>query len=596
VRIPLTPKEATNGMRNALRGTAKPKENTRKYRQMRQRRIFPFTLVASFAALVGVASCVGTIGDGGSGNSATLGSGGVGADAAVDGAAQQCGAPSPGAAPLRRLTQSEYNGTVRDLLGDQTGVANTFPPDQKIGDFTNTAVALTVPPLLAQAYQSAAEQLAGTAVKNLTTFVGCDPATTGEDACAQQFITTFGKRAYRRPLGSDEQTALFAVYQANRSGADFTNGIQAVVEAMLQSAAFLYRVEFGDPKQMTGSVLPLTPYEMASRLSYFMWGSMPDAALFAAADAGQLATKEQIAAQARRMIQDAKSHPAVEQFYTEWLTLNQVTGIAKDPTTYPEFTPTLQSSMLKETLAFIDWVMWQSDARMKTMLTSPVSFLNAELAAVYGVSGVTGTALQQVNLDPTQRSGLLTQLALMTVLGKADRSSPVLRGKFVRERLLCQPISPPPANIVITPPTITPGVSTRQMFSMHDKVEPCHSCHTLMDPIGFGLENYDGVGKWRTVDQGQPVDPSGTMSASDVDGPFNGAVALASKLAQSREVSDCVVTEWFRYSLGRGETADDACTMANLKQAFATANFNIQELLVALTQSDAFRFRQQVTP
>jgi hypothetical protein len=424
----------------------------------------------------------------------------------------------------------------------------------------------------------------------------CDPATAGEDGCAQQFVGSFGKRAYRRPLTTDEQSALFALYQTNRAGADFTNGIQAVVEGILQSAPFLYRVEFGDKAQLKGTILPLTSYEMASRLSYFLWGSMPDDALFAAANSGELANKDQVATQARRLLQDQKARPAVAEFYTQWLTLDQVTGIAKDTKTYPAFTPTLKSAMQRETLAFIDWVMWQSDARMQTMLTSPVSFINAELASVYGVSGVTGTALQKVNLDPSQRAGLMTQLAIMTVLGKPDRSSPVLRGKFVRERLLCQPISPPPANIVITPPQITPGVSTRQMFAMHDKVEPCKSCHTLMDPIGFGLENYDGVGKWRTVDQGQPVDASGTMSASDVDGPFNGAVELAGKLAKSQEMNDCVATEWFRYAFGRGETADDACTMASLKQSFASAGFNIQELLAAIAQADAFRFRPEVTP
>jgi hypothetical protein len=581
-----------------MRGSAQavPKGKTRDLEQMRQRRIIPIDIASSFAALVAAASCVGSIGDGaGAGSAGALG---VGGDAALgDGPASvECATISPGQAPLRRLTQSEYNGTVRDLLGDQTGPADSFPPDQKIGDFTNTAVALTVPPLLAQAYQSAAEQLAGSAVKNFSTLVACNPAMAGEDACAQQFITTFGKRAYRRALTSDEQTGLFGLYQSNRSGADFSNGIQAVIEAMLQSAPFLYRVEFGDATQPNGTGLPLTSYEMASRLSYFLWGSMPDDALFAAADGGQLATKDQLATQARRMIMDMKARSSVEQFYTQWLTLGQVAGIAKDKTTYPEFTPTLQSAMQAETTAFIDWVMWQSDAKMQTMLTAPVSFLNAELAGLYGVSGVTGTALQKVDLDPTQRAGLLTQPALMTVLGKADRSSPVLRGKFVRERLLCQPISPPPSNIVITPPQLTPGVTTRQMFSMHDKVEPCKSCHTLMDPIGFGLENYDGVGKWRTVDQGQAVDATGTMSASDVDGTFNGAVELAKKLAQSQEVNDCVVTEWFRYAFGRGESADDACTMANLKQSFVAAGFNIQELLVAMTQSDAFRFRLAVTP
>jgi hypothetical protein len=569
---------------------------------MRRGRILPLEIVASLAAMVGASSCIGEIGDGG----ATLGDGGVtvgngpdpqgapGSGAGTGG--PSCTVPSPGLAPLRRLTQSEYNNTVRDLLGDPTRPADAFPPDQQVGDFTNTAVALTVPPLLAQAYQSAAEQLAGVAVKNLSTLVPCDPTKTGEDACAQQFVAAFGKRAYRRPLTPQELDGLFALYQTNRSGADFANGIQAIVEAILQSASFLYRIEFGDVAQPMGRAVPLTSYEMASRLSYFLWGSMPDGVLFAAADAGQFATKEQLAAQARRMLKDPRARPAVQQFYTEWLTLDRVAGAVKDPTTYPQFTATLQSAMQKETLAFIDWVIWQSDARMQTMLTAPVSFLNAELATLYGVTGVTGTALQQVKLDPTQRAGLLTQPALMTVLGKPDRSSPVVRGKFVRERILCQTVSPPPANIVITPPHVTPGVSTRQTFSEHDKVPACKGCHALMDPIGFGFENFDGIGKWRTVDQGQPVDASGTLSSSDVDGPFHGVVELANKLAQSQEASDCVVTEWFRYAFARGETPDDACTMASLKRAFASASFDIRELLVGVTQTDAFRYRPEVIP
>jgi hypothetical protein len=557
-------------------------------------RIFPANNATALGALVAAVSCVGAIGDGATGGAGA--SANADADAAAGAPRAQCAVLSPGPAPLRRLTQSEYNATVRDLLGDSTQPADAFPPDQKIGDFTNTAVALNVPPLLAQAYQSAAEQLAATAVMDLKSLMGCDPASAGEDTCANQFIGGFGKRAYRRPLAVDEQAALFGVYQSNRSGATFGNGIQAVLEAVLQSAPFLYRVEFGDSVQAAGNAVPLTAYEMASRLSYFIWGSMPDHALFDAADAGQLATKAQLAEQARRMLQDPKARASVEQFYTQWLTLKEVTEVAKDATTYPEFTPTLQAAMQQETIAFIDWVIWQSDATMQTMLTAPVSFLNAELAGLYGVAGVTGTTLQKVDLDPSQRAGLLTQPALMSVLGKPDRSSPVLRGKFVRERLLCQTISPPPSNIVITPPQATPGVSTRQMFSMHDKVEPCKSCHTLMDPIGFGMENYDGVGKWRTIDQGQPVDPSGALTASDVDGPFRGAVELAHNLAQSREVSDCVVTEWFRYALGRGETVEDACTMADLKASFASAAFNIQELLVAITQTDAFRFRPEVKP
>jgi hypothetical protein len=323
---------------------------------------------------------------------------------------------------------------------------------------------------------------------------------------------------------------------------------------------------------------------------------MPDDALFAAAAADALQTPQQVADQANRMLADPKAHPAITQFFSEWLGVDEIDNAPKDPTTYADYTPQVRDAMQAETAAFADWVMWQSDAKLGTLLTAPVSFVNESLATIYGITGVTGTALQQVQLDPTQRAGVLTQAAVMTVLGKADRSSPVLRGKFVREKLLCQQVAPPPQNIVITPPPIMPGVSTREMFTMHSQVQPCKGCHTLMDPIGFGFENYDGIGQWRSVDQGQPVDASGSLSGSDVDGAFGGAVDLAHKLAQSSEVRDCVATEWFRYAMGRGESTDDACSLQSLKQSFTASQSDMRQLLVAVTQTAAFRYRQEVTP
>jgi hypothetical protein len=551
----------------------------------------PLRIVLPGVAIAGaIAACVGSIGD------AAPGTSGNGAVVGASTTQSVCGALSPGATPLRRLTQAEYNNTVRDLLGDSSSPANAFPPDQRQGDFSNTAVALTVSPLLAQSYETAAETLATTAMGHLATLVACDTTTTGEEACAAQFVSTFGKRAFRRPLTADEQSGFMALYETNRSAADYNNGIQSVVEAFLQSAPFLYRPEFGTQNQAVGTVVPLTSYEMASRLSYFLWGSMPDDALFAAADANALTTAEEVAAQATRLLADPKAHPAIGQFFSEWLGVDQIDGASKDPTTYPSYTPQVRDAMQQETLAFTDWVMWGSDAKLQTLLTAPVSFVNASLAPLYGMSNITGATLQQVQLDPTQRAGIVTQPGVMTVLAKADRSSPVLRGKFVREKMFCQLVSPPPQNIVITPPTITPGVSTREMFTMHSAVQPCKGCHTLMDPIGFGFENYDGIGQWRTTDQGQPVDASGTLTATDSDGTFNGAVDLAHKLAESPDVRDCVATEWFRYAMGRGEASDDACALQSLKDSFATSQSNMNQLLVAVTQMVTFRYRQEVMP
>jgi len=505
-----------------------------------------------------------------------------------------CAKVSPGPAPLRRLTQTQYNNTIRDLLGDASKPADSFPPDQKLGDFTNTAVALTVPPLLASGYEQAAETLAAAALKNKS-FLPCDPVKAGEDACAKQLIATFGKRAFRRPVAQDEADALFALYTTNRAGADFTNGATAVVEAILQSALFLYLPEFGQAASAQDGAVPLTSYEMASRLSYLFWQSMPDDALFAAADSDALKTPEQVAAQARRMLADPKAKTALHDFFAQWLRVRDLEGSTKDPMTYPDFTPQMRASMEAETLAFVDWVLWEGGGKVETLLTAPLSFVDANTAKLYGLTSTSNVPVK-TQLDPTQRAGILTQPSIMAALGKPDRSSPVVRGKFVRERFLCQPVSPPPQNIVITPPKITPGVSTREMFSEHSKVEPCKSCHVLMDPIGFGFEEFDGIGRFRTVDQGQKVDATGTLAYSDVDGDFNGAVELAKKLAQSQEVRDCVALEWFRYASGRGDTDQDACSLSTMKSAFKDAQFDIRELLVAITQTYAFRYRPQVTP
>jgi hypothetical protein len=323
---------------------------------------------------------------------------------------------------------------------------------------------------------------------------------------------------------------------------------------------------------------------------------MPDDTLIAAADADQLQTADQVAAQANRMLSDAKAHPAIGQFFSEWLGVDQIASSPKDPSTYASYTPDVTAAMQAETAAFADWVMYQSDAKLGTLLTAPTAFVNQTLAPFYGVTGVSGSTMQQTAVDPTQRAGVITEPGVMATLAKPDRSSPVLRGKFIREKFFCQTVSPPPQNIVITPPAIMPGVSTREMFEMHATVQPCKGCHTLMDPIGFGFENYDGVGQWRTTDQGQMVLATGTLTGTDVDGTFDGAVDLAKRLAGSGAVRDCLATEWFRWAMGRGESPDDMCSLGSLKDSFASSQADMHKLLVAVTQTTAFRYRNEVTP
>ncbi|HVU49591.1 MAG TPA: DUF1592 domain-containing protein [Polyangia bacterium] len=503
--------------------------------------------------------------------------------------------PNPGRSPLRRLNLSEYAATVKDLLGVDTTVTNTFPPDQLLATqgagFTNNADALVVTALLANAYMTAAEQFATAAVMDLSSLLPCDQTKVGEDACAQQFIADFGRRAFRRTLSADEKTQYFNLYTTGKTGAAFADGISLALEGFLQSPSFLYRVEKGAPASPTDEVAPVTSFEMATRLSYFLWGTTPDKTLLDVAEADQLQTPDQISAQVTRLMGDPRAHDAVTKFHTEWLNLAVIPTLDKDKALFPEWTPAIALDLFNEAETFVDKTFW-GDAKSDAFFASSGSYANAELATFYGLPAPSGAGFQPVSFDPTQRRGLLTMGGILAANAKENQTSPVLRGKFVREQLLCQTLPPPPANLVIMPPQVTPGTTTRQRFAMHETQALCASCHTLMDGMGVGFENYDPLGRWRTTDQGLPIDASGTIvGTADLNGMFDGVVDLAGKFAQSEEARQCLVTQWFRFANGRAEVADDACTLQRLYQGFEDSAHDMRDLVTKLAVSDAFRYR-----
>ena len=535
----------------------------------------------------GAASCVGNLGDG------------AGIDAndpaktplVCDGASIH-----PGDSPARRMTRFEYDNTVRDLLGDTTAPSAAFPADEVSGIFNNQADTLVVTQLLAEGYMSAAESVAGHAVKQLDTLVGCDPKAKSEQACGSQFIESFGKRAFRRPLDADSRALLTDVFTKALSMWDYATAIRLVIETALQSPRFVFRVEFGMPNPTSAGVVQLDDYEVASRLSYLLWGSLPDEELMKAADAKALSTSEQISAQATRMLADPKARDVIENFHEQWLGLPKLDTLDKDTKAYPTYTPALKTTWRQETMAFVDDVVLHGDGDLGTLLSAPYTMMNADTAAYYGIKdGPTGTAFERVELDPKQRAGLLTQPSLLALNAHVDQTSPVHRGKFVRERLLCEPISPPPPNVKAVPPAVDPNATTRERFSQHSNDVSCSGCHKLMDPIGFGFEGYDAIGHYRTTEGNLPLDTSGEVIGSkDANGKFNGAVELADRLATSEEVRACVVTQWFNYGHGRTTTTEDTCTIKELQTTFAAANYDVKALLIGLTQTDAFRYRKPV--
>ncbi len=540
-------------------------------------------------ALLGAAllcGCSGIIGSGGGGS----------ADDAV--AKKLCVVDTP----IRRLTRFEYNNTVRDLLGDDTNPADALPPEEEVAGFNNQAGALTTSDLLVEQYANVAETVSARAVTNIEALMdGCDPVSQGGDGCALSFIERWGQRAYRRPLVQEEIDRLKGVFDwavADPDLGTFEDGIQMVIEVVLQSPFFLYRPEYGSDTPIEGDVVPFTSWEMATKLSYMFWNSMPDDPLFEAAANDALVTREQIAAQARRMLEDGRAKDTIRNFHRQWLLLTELENVTKDTSIYPAFNASLRPLWEEEIQTFIEQVILEGDGTLETLLTGDYSFMNEELANFYGndvIDPVTGTEFRRVQLDPTRRSGLLTSAALMATHANLNQSSPVFRGKFVREQLMCNTLPLPPNDLVIEPPELDPTKTTKEQFEEIGADPACASCHSLMNPIGFIFEHYDGVGQWRDQQNGKDIDAVGeVVQTDDLDGTYDGAIELAQALATSTQVQECVSSQWFRFSYNRSVTPEDSCSLDQINETFVASNFNVRELLVALTQTNAFLYRRAV--
>jgi hypothetical protein len=279
-------------------------------------------------------------------------------------------------------------------------------------------------------------------------------------------------------------------------------------------------------------------------------------------------------------------------FAGQWLQLGKLAEADKDVTVYKQFKPELLTLFQRETETFVASV-WKADAKLTTLLTAPYTYVNGPLAQFYGMTGVSGDAFQKMPTEAGRRAGVLTQASLLAANAGPDQSSPVHRGVFVREQVFCTDLPPPPPEVNANPPALDANQTTAQRFAAHRLDPKCAGCHDLIDPIGLGFENFDGIGAWRTTEGGKMVDAHGHIAGTDVEGPFNGALELADRLARSKDASACMVTHWFRFGNGRDRTADDACTMETLSTAFQSSGGSIRSLLLALVQSDAFVFRSK---
>jgi hypothetical protein len=542
-------------------------------------------------------ACVGTVDGPGRGDPPPVAGArpgaGPSAGAGIAGGAG-CQELAPRVTAIRRLTAEEYANTLRDLLGEgQRLGAVSLPKDEGGDDVFADPRTLIVTPMWAASAMDAAEAAARVAVGKMTGLAPCNPAG-DEQACARQLAVSLGKRAFRRPLAPVEVDGLMKVYAVGASGGGHSRGVEVLVRAILQSPSFLYRVELGQKNGSAGTAVRLSPYEVAARLSYLLWGTTPDEALLAAADQGGLATGDQVAAQARRLLGDARAQERLAAFHGKWLGIDGLDEVAKDPRKYPQFDDGLAAAMRQELALFLGDVLWKGDGRLESLFSARFTYVNPALAALYGVTPPPAGSMSRVDLDPAQRAGILTNAGLITAHTFADESEPVHRGKFVRERLLCTTPPDPPPDLMVMPPTPRPGLSIRERLAEHSKVPSCQACHQMMDPIGFGFEAYDGLGRFRTSEGGKPIDDGGALTmTSDVDGPFRGVIELGQRLATSKQVRQCLVDTAFRYAHGP-DAGGDACVQQKLTAAFDGARHDIRELIVAITRTDGFRYRRAI--
>jgi hypothetical protein len=445
-------------------------------------------------------------------------------------------------------------------------------------------------------YQRASELVASTVVGNASTLAQIAPCAQGADprGCATSFLQGFGTKIYRAPVDATDLPRHLALYDAGALNGGYTHGIQLLLQGMLQSSRFLYRVELGTAAAVGPKAIKLSGYELAARLSYGLWNTTPDDTLIAAATAGSIATAADVASQLQRMIKDPRGATMVPHFLSSWIQLPGLGGLAKDAAIYPEWSSDLSTAMATQATSFFNDVLTNKGGTINSLLTSQTIFMNNKTALLYGASA--GAMPADGSFQASQRtdgaaSGLLTLPAFLATQSKASESSPIYRGKFVREQLLCQELPSPPATVPPAP-TVTPGVSTRERLTEHEVNATCAACHVMMDPIGFAFEDYDGIGRYRTTDGGKPIDTSGTLTMSDVNGPLTGVAQLGTKLASSPTVEACFGKQWFRYAMGRAEQDVDACSLQAMAKTFHAAGGDLRTLPAALVQTPAFLYRR----
>jgi hypothetical protein len=569
-------------------------------------------VAASVAVSLGVSACTGAIGGMPSSEPSTTGAGGTAGASASGTAGHPAGTGTAGSAAmagpasllnlpgsplpttsLHKLTAFEFANSMQDLLGSGVPLA-PVEADTLIGGFATVgASSVSLSPAGVGQYDTIFSNATAYAFADATraaSLLACMPTGPTDSACLTQALNAFGRRAFRRPLGADETTLFLniATTIAGQAGSSALTGIRYAVMAILESPDFLYRVEVGAPSAADGGRMKYTSFEMASRLAATLWASVPDDVLLDAAAKDALSTPAGTMAQAQRMLADPRAHRSVAAFVDQLYDAFDLGQAAKDTTMFPAYTPTLQAAMMTELELRVDDMVFTQKGDYLSLLESTSTFANKELATFYGVPlTATDNGFHKIDLPAgTPRVGILGSAGLLAGHGHEQLTSPTHRGKFVREMLLCETIPPPPPGVPPLPQTAPPGSTVRQVMTTHRSAAQCSACHALMDPIGFGMENFDTTGQYRTMDNGQTIDASGQLDNVQ----FNGLAQLGKAVRENAVTGPCAVSKVYENALGRLPVDVDQAALNSLIGQFTKSGNKIDQLLVNLVANDGFRF------
>jgi hypothetical protein len=503
------------------------------------------------------------------------------------------GKRDPGRVTIHRLNRAEYNNTIRDLVGVDFKPAADFPADDVGYGFDNIGDVLSLPPLLLEKYFAAAERIADTAWKNKEVREKIlnpppHPVATMEKG-PRLALRTFAERAYRRPVDEPEMRRLGNFIEiARRNGESPEFGVKLGITAVLVSPHFLFRVEPDDPAKPERR---LNDWELATRLSYFLWSSMPDAELSTLARENKLHEPETLKAQVTRMLKDPKSRALIDNFAIQWLTVRSLRSFVPDPKMFPQFNDNLREAMIEETAKFCEYV-FHEDRSLLDLLDSDYTFVNEPLAKLYGIPNITGKEFRKVTLPDDRRGGVLTMAAVLTVTSNPTRTSPVKRGKWILENILGTPPPPPPPGVeeLSQDQKIVESASLRQRMEQHRVNPSCANCHARMDPLGFGFENFDAIGAWRVKDGKFPIDSGGVLPTGE---KFSGPAELR-KILLGRKVdfAKTFTEKLLTYALGRGMERTDRCFIDDIAATLAKKDYRFSSLVLEIVQSEPFQMRR----